>query len=95
MLHYLLMESRRISMVASWARLELCCAPFLRQVRELGPEAVLALTPTGDGPVQVCCGILRRELQEALASAKGPEVEVFEAIRCLIDRQRELLLPWD
>lgn len=96
-------------------RLELCCAPFLRQVRELGPEAVLAqtsslnsdpqrsdivrpflfgldtllaLTPTGSGSVQVFCGILRRELQEALASAKGPEVEVFDAIRLLADQTR-------
>ena len=96
-------------------RLELCCAPFLRQIREQGPEAVLAqtsslnsdphrsdvvrpflfgldtllaLTPTGSGPVQVCCGILRRELMEALASAKGPEVEVFEAIRLLADQTR-------
>ena len=96
-------------------RLELCCAPFLRQIREQGPEAVLAqtsslnsdphrsdvvrpflfgldtllaLTPTGFGSVQVFCGILRRELQEALASAKGPEVEVFDAIRLLADQTR-------
>lgn len=96
-------------------RLEQCCAPFLRQVREQGPEAVLAqtsalnsdpnrsdvvrpflfgldtllaVTPPGSGPVQVFCGILRRELQEALATAKGPEVEVFEAIRLLADQTR-------
>jgi DNA-binding transcriptional ArsR family regulator len=100
---------------AALPRLELCCAPFLRQVAEKGPEAVLAqtsslnsdphrsdvirpflfgmdtllaLTPAGPGPVQVFCGILRRELQESLASAKGPEVEVFEAIRLLADQTR-------
>ena len=96
-------------------RLEQCCIPFLRQVQEVGPEAMLAQTSAlnsdphrGDvlrpflfgldtllavhssdsGTVQVCCGILRRELQEALASAKGPEVEVFEAIRLLADQTR-------
>ena len=106
--------------VVSWMsnalpRLEQCCIPFLRQVQEVGPEAMLAQTSAlnsdphrGDvvrpflfgldtllavhssdsGTVQVCCGILRRELQEALASAKGPEVEVFEAIRLLADQTR-------
>ena len=100
---------------AALSKLEQCCAPFLRQIRELGPEAVLAqssslnsdpersdmvrpflfgldtllaVTPSGTEPVQVYCGILRRELQEALASAKGPEVEVFEAIRLLADQTR-------
>ena len=102
-------------MEASLARLEQCCVPFLRQIRDLGPEAVLAqtsslnsdphrsdvvrpflfgldtllaVTPAGSGPVQVYCGILRRELQEALASAKGPEVEVFDAIKLLADQTR-------
>lgn len=100
---------------AALPRLEQCCVPFLRQIRELGPEAVLAqtsslnsdpqrsdvvrpflfgldtllvVTPAGSGPVQVFCGILRRELQEALASAKEPEVEVFDAIRLLADQTR-------
>ena len=109
-----------VSQVVAWMestlpRLELCCAPFIRQVQEVGPEAMLAQTSAlnsdphrGDelrpflfgldtllavqssdsGMVQVCCGILRRELQEALASAKGPEVEVFEAIRLLADQTR-------
>ena len=109
-----------VSQVVAWMsnalpRLELCCAPFIRQVQEVGPEAMLAQTSAlnsdphrGDelrpflfgldtllavqssdsGTVQVCCGILRRELQEALASAKGPEVEVFEAIRLLADQTR-------
>ena len=102
-------------MEASLARLELCCAPFLQQLRELGPEAMLAqtsslnsdplrsdvvrpflfgldtllvVTPSRSGSAQVCCGILHLELQEALASAKGPEVEVFEAIRLLADQTR-------
>ena len=109
-----------VSQVVAWMesalpRLELCCVPFIRQVQEVGPEAMLAQTSAlnsdphrGDevrpflfgldtllavqssdsGTVQVCCGILRRELQEALASAKGPEVEVFEAIRLLADQTR-------
>ena len=109
-----------VSRVVAWMenalpRLERCCAPFLRQVQEVGPEAMLAQTSAlnsdphrGDvvrpflfgldtllavhssdsGTVQVCCGILRRELQEALASAKRPEVEVFEAIRLLADQTR-------
>lgn len=109
-----------VSRVVAWMantlpRLEQCCIPFLRQVQEVGPEAMLAQTSAlnsdphrGDvvrpflfgldtllavhssdsGTVQVCCGILRRELQEALASAKGPEVEVFEAIRLLADQTR-------
>jgi DNA-binding transcriptional ArsR family regulator len=38
--------------------------------------------------VQVYCGILRSELQNALVSAKGPEVEVCEAIRLLADQTR-------
>ena len=102
-------------MVNALPRLEQCCIPFLRQVQEVGPEAMLAQTSAlnsdphrGDvvrpflfgldtllavhssdsGTVQVCCGILRRELQEALSSAKGPEVEVFEAIRLLADQTR-------
>ena len=109
-----------VSRVVDWManalpRLEQCCIPFLRQVQEVGPEAMLAQTSAlnsdphrGDvvrpflfgldtllavhssdsGTVQVCCGILRRELQEALSSAKGPEVEVFEAIRLLADQTR-------
>ena len=102
-------------METSLPRLEQCFLPFLRQIRELGPEAVLArtsslnsdphrsdivrpflfgldtllaVTPADSGPVLVFCGILRRELQEALASAKGPEVEVFDAIRLLADQTR-------
>ena len=57
--------------------------PFL-----FGMDTLLAVTPEGEGPVQVYCGILRSELQNALASAKGPEVEVCEAIRLLADQTR-------
>lgn len=117
---YLQEAMELVRCVVSWMsnalpRLEQCCIPFLRQVQEVGPEAMLAQTSAlnsdphrGDvvrpflfgldtllavhssdsGTVQVCCGILRRELQEALASAKGPEVEVFEAIRLLADQTR-------
>ena len=97
------------------AAMEVCCAPFARLVRELGPGAVLAktsslntdpdrsdivrpflygmdtllaVTPSVPGPNQVYCGILRLPLQEALASARGPEVEVCEAIRLLADQTR-------
>lgn len=95
--------------------LEACCADFLREIGEQGPEAVLAQTSALNtdpgrsdvvvpflfgmdtvlavsgqrpGPVQVYCGILRRPLQTALASAKGPEVEVYEAIKLLADQTR-------
>ncbi len=97
------------------ALLEECCAPFNRELEELGPAAmlaqlsslnaspghaelvrpflfgmdtVLAVTPEAPAPVQVFCGVLRRELQAALASARGPEVEVCEAIRLLADQTR-------
>ena len=57
--------------------------PFL-----YGMDTLLAVTPSVPGPNQVYCGILRLPLQEALASAKGPEVEVCEAIRLLADQTR-------
>ena len=57
--------------------------PFL-----FGMDTLLAVTPSDPGPVQVYCGILRLHLQEALASAKDPEVEVCEAIRLLADQTR-------
>ena len=57
--------------------------PFL-----YGMDTLLAVTPPDSGPVQIYCGILRQPLQEALASAKGPEVEVCEAIRLLADQTR-------
>ena len=57
--------------------------PFL-----YGMDTLLAVTPTVPGPNQVYCGILRLPLQTALASAKGPEVEVCEAIRLLADQTR-------
>ena len=57
--------------------------PFL-----YGMDTLLAVTPTVPGPNQIYCGILRLPLQEALASARGPEVEVCEAIRLLADQTR-------
>lgn len=63
--------------------------PFL-----FGMDTVLAVTPDAPGPVQVYCGILRGPLQAALASAKGPEVEVCEAIRLLADQTRFDILCW-
>ena len=57
--------------------------PFL-----YGMDTLLAVTPPAPGPNQVYCGILRLPLQEALASARGPEVEVCEAIRLLADQTR-------
>ena len=51
-------------------------------------DTLLAVTPSVPGPNQVYCGILRLPLQEALASARGPEVEVCEAIRLLADQTR-------
>lgn len=56
--------------------------PFL-----FGMDTNLAVT-SGTGPVRVYCGILRRELQEALDSARGPEYDVYNAIRLLADRTR-------
>lgn len=97
------------------ALLEKCCAPFVREIAEHGPEVMLsktsalnssperndvilpfvfgmdtllAVTPDGPGPVQVYCGVLRLPLQTALASARGPEVEVYEAIKLLADQTR-------
>lgn len=97
------------------ALIEKCCEGFVREIREQGPEAVLAqtsalnsspersdvirpflfgmdtllaVTPAEAGPVQVYCGVLRSPLQTALASAKGPEVEVYEAIKLLADQTR-------
>ena len=57
--------------------------PFL-----YGMDTLLAVTPTASGPNQVYCGILRLPLQDALASARGPGVEVWEAIRLLADQTR-------
>lgn len=95
--------------------LQACCGPFDRDIREQGPEGMLARTSslnsspertdvvlpfvfgmdtlvavTGEdsGPVRVCCGILRGPLQMALASARGPEMEVYEAIKLLADKTR-------
>lgn len=92
-----------------------CCAGFLRQIREQGPEALLDQTsalnfspertdmirpflfgidalltvpPYASSSVQVYCGILRSDLQTALATARGAEVEVYEAIRLLADQTR-------
>lgn len=53
-----------------------------------GMDTLLAVTPPAPGPVQVYCGVLRRSLQAALASARGPEVEVCEAIRLMADQTR-------
>lgn len=57
--------------------------PFL-----FGLDTNLAVTPEGGGPVQVYCGILRQSLQEALDSARGPEYDVYNAIRLLADQTR-------
>lgn len=97
------------------ALLDRCCEPFVREIREQGPEVMLsktsalnssperndvivpfvfgmdtllAATPAGAGPVRVYCGVLRLPLQTVLASAKGPEVEVYEAIKLLADQTR-------
>ena len=53
-----------------------------------GMDTLLAVSPAEPGPVQVYCGVLRRPLQTALASAKGPEVEVYEAIKLMADQSR-------
>ena len=57
--------------------------PFL-----FGMDTLLAATPTGGRPVQVFCGILRLPLQTALASARGPEQDVYNAIKLLADQTR-------
>lgn len=57
--------------------------PFL-----FGMDTNLAVTPAGNAPVQVYCGVLRGPLQAMLASAQGPEYEVYNAIKLLADRSR-------
>ena len=58
--------------------------PFL-----FGMDTNLSVTPLeGDGSVQVYCGVLRGPLQAMLASSRGPEYEVYHAIKLLGDRTR-------
>ncbi len=45
-------------------------------------------TLLASGSREIYCGILRLPLQTALASAHGPEVEVYEAIKLLADQTR-------
>ena len=53
--------------------------PFL-----FGMDTNLSVTPLeGDGSVQVYCGVLRGPLQAMLASSRGPEYEVYHAIKLL------------
>lgn len=53
-----------------------------------GLETLLASNPLPGQPVTVYCGILRQPLQSALASARGPEYDVYNAIKLLADRTR-------
>lgn len=57
--------------------------PFL-----FGMDTLLAATPADGRPVQVFCGILRLPLQQALASARGPEYDIYNAIKLLADQTR-------
>lgn len=58
--------------------------PFL-----FGMDTNLSVTPLGrEGPVQVYCGILRGPLQAMLTSSRGPEYEVYHAIKLLGDQTR-------
>ncbi len=45
-------------------------------------------TLLASGDSDIYCGVLRLPLQTALASAHGPEVEVYEAIKLLADQTR-------
>lgn len=58
-------------------------APFV-----FGMDTLIAMDQAPGRPMQVYCGVLRTMLQSALASAKEPRVEVYEAIRLLADQTR-------
>lgn len=57
--------------------------PFL-----FGMDTLLALAPGEGERVHVYCGILRLPLRQALDSARGPEQEVYNAIKLLADQTR-------
>lgn len=53
-----------------------------------GMDTLLTSLPTKGGEVPTYCGVLRLPLQTALAGARGPEAEVYEAIKLLADQTR-------
>lgn len=75
---------------------------FIAQTSGLKPNRHYSLRPflfgldtnlsvgSGDdsAPVQVYCGILRRPLQLMLSNSRGPEYDVYNAIKLLGDRTR-------
>lgn len=62
--------------------LEYVLRPFL-----FGLDTNLSAQSPGE-PVQVYCGILRRPLQAMLSSTRGPEYQVYNAIKLLGDKTR-------
>ncbi len=53
-----------------------------------GMDTLLTSLPTGGEDDPTYCGVLRLPLQTALAGARGPEAEVYEAIKLLADQTR-------
>ncbi len=61
-------------------------APYRIRPFLFGLDTNLAVTQTG--PVQLYCGILRGPLHSALDSSRGPEYQVYNAIKLLGDKTR-------